>query len=140
MTFTMKEEEKRQRSSFSNATKTSFGRRRTRRIVARKGWLGNLFGGGGENETEEDEKGENDDENAEKTTSTSTKESADDTEFSKKNSKEEEEKEIESLKPIKVPMMNLDVSTTLADLELLLGPDEKNWRRNAKRRKRRRNI
>ena len=94
----MKEEEKRQRSSFSNATKTSFGRRRTRRIVARKGWLGNLFGGGGENETEEDEKGENDDENAEKTTSTSTKESADDTEFSKKNSKEEEEKEIESLK------------------------------------------
>ena len=126
MTFTAKEEEKRQRSSFSNATKTSFGRRRTRRIVARKGWLGNLFGGGGENETEEDEKGENDDENAEKTTSTSTKESADDTEFSKKNSKEEEEeKEIESLKPIKVPMMNLDVSTTLADLELLLGPDEK---------------
>ena len=128
MTFTMKEEEKRQRSSFSNATKTIFGRRRTRRIVARKGWLGNLFGGGGENETEEDEKGEkktDDDENAQATTSTSTKESADDTEFSKKNSKEEEEKEIESLKPIKVPMMNLDVSTTLADLELLLGPDEK---------------
>ena len=125
MTFTMKEEEKRQRSSFSNATKTSFGRRRTRRIVARKGWLGNLFGGGGENETEEDEKGENNDENAEKTTSTSTKESADfDEEFSKKNIKEKE-KEIESLKPIKVPMMNLDVSTTLADLELLLGPDEK---------------
>ncbi|CAL6297932.1 unnamed protein product [Bathycoccus prasinos] len=53
------------------------------------------------------------------------RESADDAEFSKKNSKEEEEKEIESLKPIKVPMMNLDVSTTLADLELLLGPDEK---------------
>ena len=125
MTFTMKEEEKRQRSSFSNATKTSFGRRRTRRIVAQKGWLGNLFGGGGENETEEDEKGENNDENAEKTTSTSTKESADfDEEFSKKNIKEKE-KEIESLKPIKVPMMNLDVSTTLADLELLLGPDEK---------------
>ena len=124
MTFTTKEEEKRQRLSFSNARKTIFGRRRTRRIVARKGWLENLFGGGGENETEEDEKGENDDENAEKTTSTSTKESADDTEFSKKNSKEEE-KEIESLKPIKVPMMNLDVSTTLADLELLLGPDEK---------------
>ena len=118
-----KEEEKRQRSSFSNATILG-RRRRTRRIVARKGWLGNLFGDGGENETEEDEKGENDDENAEKTTSTSTKESADDTEFSKKNSKEEE-KEIESLKPIKVPMMNLDVSTTLADLELLLGPDEK---------------
>ena len=128
MTFTMREEEKRQRSSFSNATKTIFGRRRTRRIVARKGWLGNLFGGGGENETEEDEKGEkktDDDENAQATTSTSTKESADDTEFSKKNCKEEEEKEIESLKPIKVPMMNLDVSTTLADLELLLGPDEK---------------
>jgi len=128
MTKTMKEEEKIQRSSFSNATKTIFGRRRTR-IVARKGWLGNLFGGGGEKETEEDEKGEkntdkNDDENAEKMTSTSTKESADDTEFSKKNIKEEE-KEIESLKPIKVPMMNLDVSTTLADLELLLGPDEK---------------
>ena len=128
MTKTMKEEEKIQRSSFSNATKTIFGRRRTR-IVARKGWLGNLFGGGGEKETEEDEKGEkntdkNDDENAEKMTSTSTKESADDTEFSKKNIKEEE-KEIESLEPIKVPMMNLDVSTTLADLELLLGPDEK---------------
>ena len=120
-----KEEEKRQRSSFSNATILG-RRRRTRRIVARKGWLGNLFGGGGENETEEDEKGENNDENAEKTTSTSTKESDDfDEEFSKKNSKEEKEKEIESLKPIKAPMMNLDVSTTLADLELLLGPDEK---------------
>jgi hypothetical protein len=78
------------------------------RVVVARGWLGNLFGGG-EEEEEEGEKKATKDENETKAESSSETETID---ASRNETKSK-------------ALPNLDVSTTLADLELLLGPDEK---------------
>ena len=109
-------------------------RKRTSSLLVARGWLGNFFsgdegdddnnrgGGGGEEEEEEEEEEKNEEK------SPATNEESNVNEATKATRKEEK------------ALPNLDASTALADLELLLGPDEKNWKRNAKRKKRRRNI
>ena len=95
-------------------------RKRTSSLLVARGWLGNFFsgdegdddnnrgGGGGEEEEEEEEEEEKNEEK-----SPATNEESNVNEATKATRKEEK------------ALPNLDASTALADLELLLGPDEK---------------
>ena len=82
------------------------------RVVVARGWLGNLFGGGAEEEKEGEKEGEK---KATKDENDTKAESSSETETIDASRNETKSK----------ALPNLDVSTTLADLELLLGPDEK---------------
>lgn len=99
-------------SSLSWTQKLAASSSSSSRVVVARGWLGNLFGGGAEEEKEGEKEGEK---KATKDENDTKAESSSETETIDASRNEAKSK----------ALPNLDVSTTLADLELLLGPDEK---------------